>query len=213
MSKRREFTKAEEIVNAILHGIGFGLAIAALIILVIFATIYGNIWYIVGFSIYGTTLIILYLASTLYHSFPKGKTKNILRILDHSAIFLLIAGTYTPLIFISLRGTFGWIIFGVVWVIAFMGIILKIIWINKFKTFSTLLYLIMGWLILIAIKPLVLALNDISLIFLVVGGLFYTAGIIFYAWRDLKYSHAIWHLFVLGGSISHFFTMLYLLLG
>jgi len=211
MKKRRELTKAEEITNAIIHGIGLGLAIAALIILIILATIYGDPWYIVGFSIYGSTLVILYLASTLYHSFPRGKSKEILRIVDHSSIFLLIAGTYTPIILTSLRGTLGWTIFAIVWGIAFAGIILKFIWINKFKILSTILYLLMGWLVIIAIKPLIAALNDISLIFLIMGGLFYTIGVIFFAWRSLKYSHAIWHLFVLAGSICHFFTILYLL--
>jgi len=211
MKLRRELTKAEEITNAIIHGIGLGLAIAALIILIILATIYGDPWYIVGFSIYGTTLVILYLASTLYHSFPRGKSKDILRILDHSSIFLLIAGTYTPIILTSLRGTLGWTLFAIVWGIAFIGIIFKFIWINKFKILSTILYLIMGWLIMIAVKPIMAALNDMSLIFLVIGGLFYTVGVIFFAWRSLKYSHAIWHLFVLGGSICHFFTILYLL--
>ena len=211
MKLRRELTKAEEITNAIIHGIGLGLAIAALIILIILATIYGDPWYIVGFSIYGSTLVILYLASTLYHSFPRGKSKEILRIVDHSSIFLLIAGTYTPIILTSLRGTLGWTIFAIVWGIAFAGIILKFIWINKFKILSTILYLLMGWLVIIAIKPLIAALNDISLIFLIMGGLFYTIGVIFFAWRSLKYSHAIWHLFVLAGSICHFFTILYLL--
>jgi hemolysin III len=208
---RREFTKSEELINAILHGIGLGLAIAALVVLIIYANKYGNIWHVVGFSIYGSTLVILYLSSTLYHSFSKGKVKNIFRIFDHSSIFLLIAGTYTPLTLISLRGDLGWVIFGTVWILAILGIIFKIFWIRKFAIFSTVLYLIMGWLIILAIKPLLNVINEINLIFLVIGGLLYTVGTVFYIWRRLKYSHAIWHLFVLAGSICHFFAILYLL--
>jgi hemolysin III len=211
MNQKREFTKSEEITNAILHGIGLGLAIAACVILIIFANIYGNIWHMVGFGIYGTTLVILYLSSTLYHSFPKGKLKDIFRILDHASIFLLIAGTYTPLTIISLRGKLGWTIFIIIWVIAILGIVYKIFWIRKLPLLSTILYLVMGWLIIFAIKPLLSVIDEINIIFLVIGGLSYTIGTIFYVWRNLKYSHAIWHLFVLAGSICHFFAILYLL--
>lgn len=211
MGKLREQTPAEEIVNAILHGIGAGLSIAALVVLIIFANIYGNTWHIVSFSIYGATLIILYLSSTVYHSLPKGKWKNILHVIDHSSIFLLIAGTYTPITLTAMRGPWGWSIFGVIWGIAFLGIILKVFWMDKLKFLSVGLYIIMGWLIVIAIKPLLESLETISLIFLLAGGISYMAGIIFYIWRRLKYSHGIWHLFVLAGSICHFFTVFYLL--
>ena len=211
MMKLREQTPSEEIVNAILHGIGAGLSIAALVVLVIFANQYGDVWHIISFSIFGATLIILYLASTLYHSFPKGKWKNILHVIDHSSIFLLIAGTYTPVTLTALRGPWGWSIFGVVWGIALLGIILKVFWMGKLKFLSVGLYVVMGWLIVIAVRPLIDSLNTISLIFLVAGGLCYTIGIVFYIWRRLKYSHGIWHLFVLAGSICHFFTVFYLL--
>lgn len=213
MSKRRDLTKAEEITNAILHGIGLGLAIAALVVLVVYANMYGNIWHVVGFSIYGATLVILYLASTLYHSFTEGRVKDIFRIIDHVSIFLLIAGTYTPLTLIALKGRLGWTIFIVVWIIALIGSFFKIFWIKKFAILSTVLYIAMGWLIIIAIKPLIEVLNQTSLILLVTGGLLYTTGIIFYGWHRLKYHHAIWHLFVLGGSICHFFTVLFMLPG
>lgn len=212
MTEKRELTHGEEITNVILHGVGLGLAIAALVVLVVFSSMFGTKWHTVSFSIYGATLVILYLSSTLYHSFPPGKVKNIFKIFDHSAIYLLIAGTYTPISLITLRGTLGWTIFTVVWAIAVFGIVFKIFFVKKFKILSTLLYIAMGWLIVVAIKPLFLALNDTSTIFLVIGGVLYTAGTIFYAWRSLKYHHAIWHLFVLGGSICHFFTMLFLLL-
>ncbi|MCR3922503.1 MAG: hemolysin III family protein [Firmicutes bacterium] len=211
MVKIRELSTAEEITNAILHGIGLGLAIAALVVLVVYANMYGNIWHIVTFTIYGSTLVILYLASTLYHSFPKGKAKNILKIIDHACVYLLIAGTYTPLTLITLRGTLGWTIFGIVWGIALVGIIFKIFFIKKFIILSTLLYIGMGWLIIIAIKPLMAGLNGTSLRFLFVGGMFYTVGTIFYGMQRIKYNHAVWHLFVLAGSIYHFFTILFLL--
>ncbi|MBM7555220.1 PAQR family membrane homeostasis protein TrhA [Halanaerobacter jeridensis] len=212
MTEKRKLTHGEEITNVILHGIGLGLAIAALVVLVVLSSMLGTNWHTVSFSIYGATLVILYLSSTLYHSFPHGKVKEIFKIFDHSAIYLLIAGTYTPISLITLRGTLGWTIFTVVWAIAIFGIVFKIFFVKKFKILSTLLYIAMGWLIVVAIKPLFLALNDISTIFLVIGGVLYTAGTIFYAWRSLKYHHAIWHLFVLAGSICHFFTMLFLLL-
>jgi len=211
MDNIENFSKGEEITNAILHGIGLGLAIAALVILVVLANTSGNVWHIVSFSIYGSTLIILYLSSTLYHSFPKGKTKDIFEIFDHSAIYLLIAGTYTPLTLIALKGALGWTIFGVVWAIAIIGIIFKIFWVKKFVVFSTVLYIVMGWIIVFAIKPLLLAMTIKSLIFLIVGGGLYTIGSIFYVWRKMKYHHAIWHLFVLAGSTCHFFTILFLL--
>ena len=211
MIKIRELTKAEEITNAILHGIGMGLAIAALVVLVVFANIYGDVWHIVSFSIYGSTLVVLYLASTLYHSFPKGKTKNIFKIIDHSCVYLLIAGTYTPLTLITLRGALGWTIFGVIWGIAFIGIAFKIFFVKKFIVLSTLSYIVMGWLIIIAIKPLVAGMNEVSLKFLLIGGILYTVGTIFYGLQRIKYNHAIWHLFVLAGSIFHFFMVLFLL--
>ena len=211
MTKKRRFSKGEEIANAILHGIGLGLAIAALVILVILASLSATAKYTVSYSIYGSTLIVLYLSSTLYHSFPPSKVKDIFRIFDHSAIYLLIAGTYTPVTLIVLEGKLGWIIFSAVWSIAIIGIILKVFLIGKFKILSTLLYIAMGWLIIIAINPLLQNMNRTSVIFLVSGGLSYTIGTIFYAWKRIRYSHAVWHLFVLAGSVCHFFTMLFLL--
>lgn len=211
MGNKRKQTLGEEITNAILHGVGFGLAVAALTVLVVFASKYGDVWHVVGFSIYGATLVILYLSSTLYHSFPEGKVKRIFRIFDHSSIFLLIAGTYTPITLIKLRGGLGWTIFGIVWGIAILGIISKVFWINKFSILSTILYIAMGWLVVVALKPLLAALNQTSTVFLVTGGLLYTVGTVFYSWKKIKYTHAIWHLFVLAGSICHFFTILFLL--
>ncbi|WP_018247317.1 PAQR family membrane homeostasis protein TrhA [Orenia marismortui] len=211
MDNKERVISGEEITNAILHGVGLGLSIAALVVLVVLASIFGDAWYIVSFSIYGATLIMLYLSSTLYHSFPQGKVKNIFRIFDHSSIYLLIAGTYTPLTLISLRGALGWSIFGIVWAIALLGVIFKVFYTGRFGIFSTILYIAMGWLVIVAIKPLLSVLTTASIVFLVVGGSLYTIGTIFYAVDKIRYNHAIWHLFVLGGSICHFFTILFLL--
>jgi len=205
------YTPAEETTNAILHGVGLGLAIAALVVLVVLASLSGNAWHIVSFSIYGATLVLLYLSSTLYHGFYAGRAKQLFRIFDHSAIFLLIAGTYTPIALITLHGRLGWTVFGVVWGIAAAGIVGKAFWTNRFAVLSTVLYLAMGWIVVIVAKPLLANLNTASLVFLGVGGLFYTLGTVFYLWHKLKYHHAIWHLFVLAGSICHFFTILFLL--
>ena len=211
MKKERRQTLGEEITNAIIHGVGVGLAVTALVVLVVLACRYGSVWHVVGFAVYGATLVLLYLASTLYHSFPAGKVKRVFKIFDHAAIFLLIAGTYTPITLIALRGPWGWTIFGLVWGLAILGIIGKAIWINKFKIFSTLLYIALGWLVLVAFKPLAAALNPTSILFLLAGGVLYTLGTVFYAWKGMKYAHAVWHLFVLAGSICHFFTIRFIL--
>lgn len=211
MDNIENFTKGEEITNAIIHGIGAGLSIAALVVLIVFASLYGNVWFIVSFTIYGVTLVILYMSSTLYHSFPKGKVKDIFEIFDLSSIYLLIAGTYTPFTLISLRGRLGWTIFAIVWGISIFGIIFKVFWVKKFVILSTSLYIAMGWLIVFILKPLMISMSKISIIYLVIGGLLYTLGTFFYVYRKFKYHHAIWHIFVLGGSICHFFTILFML--
>ncbi len=197
----------EELVNAVLHGIGLGMAIAATGVLVVMANLYGGAGHIISYSIYGSTLIILYLASTLYHSFPRGKVKDIFRIIDHSAIYLLIAGTYTPISLVALQGIWSQIIFITVWIIAITGIGINIFWFERVKKLSVVLYLVMGWLSILVIRDLVSNLPRTGLIFLLIGGLLYTVGTIFYAKKSLKYNHAIWHIFVLGGSIFHFFTV------
>ncbi len=197
----------EELINAVLHGIGLGMAIAATGVLVVMANLYGSAGHIISYSIYGSTLIILYLASTLYHSFPRGKVKDIFRIIDHSAIYLLIAGTYTPISLVALEGLWSQTIFITVWIIAIIGIGINIFWFEKVKKLSLVLYLAMGWLSILVIRDLITNLPTSSLIFLLIGGLFYTVGTIFYARKSIKYNHAIWHIFVLGGSIFHFFTV------
>jgi hemolysin III len=162
----------------------------------------------VACGIYGLTLILLYLASTLYHSIPSPRAKRVLRVLDHSAIYLLIAGTYTPFTLISLRGGWGWTLFGLVWGMAIAGIVLKIAAIGRFRWLSMVLYLVMGWLAVVALEPLLLAVSRDGVRLLFLGGISYTVGTLFYGWRRLPYHHAVWHAFVLAGSIFHFFAVL-----
>lgn len=210
--KKREMSLGEEIANAITHGVGTLLAIAALVILIVYASIYGDARHVVSLTIYGSTLVILYLTSTLYHSFPQPKVKYVFKILDHSAIYLLIAGTYTPFTLITLQGTTGWTIFGIVWGLAFIGILFKAFFVKRFQVVSTICYIVMGWIIIVAIKPLIENLPMNGVIWLVVGGLLYTLGAVFYLWERLRYNHAIWHLFVLGGSVAHFFSIFFYVL-
>ncbi|MGI6226159.1 MAG: PAQR family membrane homeostasis protein TrhA [Peptococcales bacterium] len=203
------YTLGEEIFNGITHGIGALLSIAALVILVAFASIRGDVWRIVSFSIYGFTLFFLYLSSTLYHSIFHEKVKRVFRVFDHISIYLLIAGSYTPITLIAMRGVWGWTIFSLIWALAITGIILKIVGMKRFKIISLLLYLVMGWLIVIAFKPMMSMIPTGLFPWLLAGGLIYTIGVIFYIWRKLPYNHGIWHLFVLGGSTVHFFGMLF----
>ncbi len=210
--KRNEITGysvGEEIANSVTHGIGVLLAILGLVMLVVFASLHGNAWHIVSCSIFGGTLLLLYLSSTLYHSIPSPKIKRLLRVFDHSAIYLLIAGTYTPFTLVNLRGPWGWSLFGIVWGIALLGIILKMTPYAQLRGVSTTLYLIMGWTVIIAIKPMLAVLAPTGFTLLLLGGLAYTFGVIFYAWKRLPYGHAIWHLFVLAGSCCHFFAVFY----
>jgi len=204
-------TTGEEIANSITHAIGVGLSIAALVILVVLASRRGDAWKIVSFSIYGTTLILLYLSSTLYHSFVHPKIKNIFRILDHSAIYLLIAGSYTPVTLTLMRGAWGWALFSIVWGIAIGGIIITALLLDKLKVLLVLSYVVMGLLIVIAIKPMIQMVPKGMIIWLFIGGACYILGIVFYLWKKLPYHHPIWHLFVLGGSITHFFGILFYL--
>jgi hemolysin III len=208
---RRQQTLGEEIANSITHGVGTALSIAGLVTLVIFASLYGDAWRIVAFSIYGATLIFLYLSSTLYHSFQIPKVKKVFRIFDHSAIFLLIAGTYTPITLIALKGAWGWTLFGLIWVMAIAGIIFEIKYIGKHKLFIIFFYLMMGWLVVIAVKPIIENVEKGLIVWLLIGGACYTLGIIFYVLKKMRFHHMVWHLFVLAGSISHFLGMLFYL--
>ena len=201
----------EEIASSVTHGIGTALSIAALVLLVVFASKHGGAWRIVSLSIYGATLVFLYLSSTLYHSFPEGRAKHFFRYLDHSSIFLLIAGSYTPIVLVALQGLWGWTLFAIIWTLAIGGILAKILLKGKLEIISVLFYILMGWIIVVAIKPLLQAVPIALFAWLLAGGLFYTLGTIFYAWKKLPYNHTIWHLFVLAGSAAHFFGIFFYL--
>ena len=209
MKDTHVYTKKEEVVNAITHGIGVLLSITALVFLVMFAVQNGSTWHVVTFTIYGVTMLLLYLSSTLVHSFPEGKLKDLFEIFDHAAIYLFIAGTYTPFTLIVINGALGWTLLGIVWGIAIVGIVFKSFFVKKFMYISTVLYIAMGWLIVIGWNPLVNTLPTAGITLLVVGGLLYTIGAIFYVWRGFTFHHAVWHLFVLAGSVTHFFAILF----
>lgn len=194
--------------NGISHGIGTILSIIGLVVLIISAAMHGTAWHVVSFSIFGSTMILLYLASTLYHSLPRPAWKTVLKKMDHAAIYLLIAGTYTPFMLVSLRGPWGWSLFGVIWGLAIAGVFLKVFFVHKFPRLSTIIYICMGWLCIIAFKEMLIHVPQFSLILLVAGGLSYTVGAVFYAWKKLPFNHAVWHVFVLMGSSLHYFSVL-----
>lgn len=207
--KMPQYSTGEEIANSITHGLGIVLSIAGLAILASFASLYGTVWHVVSSSIYGATQILLYTASTLYHSVPLPRAKAVLRIFDHSAIFLLIAGTYTPFALVNLRGPWGWSLLGVIWGMAILGIAMQGILIRQKAIVTAIPYVGMGWVALIGIKPMLESVAPGGLALLLAGGLAYTAGVIFYVWRRIPYNHAIWHVFVLAGSTFHFFAVLF----
>lgn len=204
----RQPSRGEELANSITHGIGAALAIGGLGVLTAFAAVYGNAWHIVSCSVYGATLVLLYLASTLYHSLQSPRTKAVLRVIDHSAIFVLIAGTYTPFTLVNLRGPWGWSMFGVIWGLALAGIACRVTVLRRYSWSSAVVALVMGWVIVVAARPLLASIAPGGLVLLLLGGLAYTGGVGFYAWRRLPYHHAIWHGFVLAGSVLHFLAIL-----
>jgi hemolysin III len=187
------------------------LSIAALVVLAVFSALQGNVWHVVSFSIFGATLVTLYLASTLYHSLSNPKVKTLFRKFDHMSIYLLIAGTYTPFCLTVMNNWIGWTLFGIVWSCALLGIVLKAFYTGKKELLSTIMYIVMGWAALLAIKPLFNALSLTTFVLLMTGGIFYTAGTYFFTKDNIKYFHSIWHVFVLAGSAFHFFAVLNLL--
>lgn len=208
MATTHTFSKEEELANAITHGIGVLLSIAALVLLVVFSSVHGTALHIISFTIYGVTMLMLYFSSTMLHSLPAGRMKNMFEIFDHASIYLFIAGSYTPLLFIVVQGTLGWTLFGIVWGLATAGIVFKIFFVKRFLFLSTLFYIGMGWLAIFAINPLIENMPFAGVVLLVTGGLCYTFGTIFYVWRGFRFHHAIWHTFVLAGSVLHFFMIL-----
>lgn len=204
----RIYSLSEEIVNSITHGIGAALSVAGLTVLVVLAVLYGNVTQVVSFSVYGASLIILYLASTLYHSFQHPTVKRVFKIIDHAAIFLLIAGTYTPFLLLGVQGAWGWTLLIIIWGLAILGVSFKALFIHRFQKVSVLTYILMGWLSLLIIKSLLANIAIGGLIWLAVGGAAYTVGVVFYALKKVPYMHAIWHIFVIVGSLCHYFAVL-----
>ena len=210
VAPKREQSQAEEIANSISHGVGLVAALVGTLFLIVHAARHGDSIFIVGTSVFAATMVLLYLASTLYHALPMSKAKSVFRVVEHSAIFLLIAGTYTPFTLGVLRGVWGWTLFGLVWGLAVTGVALKAFNRMSHPIFSTGLYLLMGWLILIAVNPLSDRVPASGLLWLVAGGVAYTAGVAFFAADSrLRYGHFIWHLFVMAGTTCHYFAVLW----
>ncbi|ALN90112.1 MULTISPECIES: PAQR family membrane homeostasis protein TrhA [Lysobacter] len=203
-----EHSIREEIANALTHGLGATAALAGGSVMITLAALYGDAWQLGSAIVFGISLLLLYLASTLYHAIQHPVVKGRLKVFDHCAIYLLIAGTYTPFTLIGLRGPWGWGLFAAIWGLAFAGIVFKLFYTGRFKLLSTAIYIAMGWLVIVAIKPLLEALDAWTLGWLLAGGICYTLGTVFYHRPSLKYSHAIWHLFVVGGSVCHYIAVL-----
>ena len=205
-------TDIDELLNCITHGVGLALSVTGFAVLLVLAIVRGNAWQITGCTVYGASLVFLYAASTLYHSLRSPRARHVLKVLDHSAIYLLIAGTYTPFTLVNLRGFWGWLLFGVVWSICLFGVLFKVFFVNRLVVVSTILYVLMGWVCVIAIKPLLTLVPTGGIAWLLAGGLFYTGGVFFFANKRVPHSHAIWHVFVLAGSVCHYFAVVFYVL-
>ena len=204
----RDYTLGEEIANSVIHGLGIGLSVAALVILVAFAAIADDGFKLASAIVFGVALVLEYTASTLYHSFPQPKVKHIFKIFDHCGIYLLIAGTYTPFCLVTLRAENGWTLFWVIWGLALVGISVEAFWAYRPRWLSAAIYLGMGWMVVLSIGPLIENLDPAGLWLLVAGGLAYTVGTVFYVMKKVKYMHAVWHVWVLAGSTCHFLAVL-----
>lgn len=212
MDNATDYTHLEERINILSHAVGILLSIVAFSFLVVFASLHGNIWHIVSFSVFGVSLILLYIASTVYHSSKNAKARRIWKIIDHSFVYVLIAGTYTPFCLTTLRGPIGWIILGISWGMAVAGISLKMFFTGKYRRLSTLMYILMGWMIILAVKPLLENLPMAGFWWLLAGGICYTLGALFYSIKKIKLNHAIFHAFVVLGSTCHFVAIFFYLL-
>lgn len=204
---KKRYTLGEEIFNSVTHGVGSLLSIAGTVVLIVFSAVNSDAFAVVSSAVYGASLIILYTMSTLYHSITNEKAKKFFRIMDHNTIFFLIAGTYTPYTLAVLRSPLGWVLFGIVWGAAAIGIVLNSVDLEKFSKISVVCYIAMGWVIIIAVKPLMSSMPFISFALLVAGGVFYTIGVIFYAIKKVKYFHSVWHIFTVIGSALHYFSV------
>ncbi|WP_337019895.1 PAQR family membrane homeostasis protein TrhA [Oceanobacillus massiliensis] len=212
MADTHIFSKGEEIANAITHGIGAVMSIGGLIVLIVASVLHGTAWHVASFTIFGATMVILYLSSTMVHALPAGNAKDLFEIFDHSSIYVFIAGSYTPFTILVIQGTLGWTMFGVAWGLAIAGIVFKSYFVKKYLFTSTILYVAMGWIITVGWTEIVENLHPNGVILLVAGGVCYTVGAVFYVWRGFRFHHMVWHLFVLAGTISHFFCVLLYLL-
>lgn len=210
-NRTKRYSLGEEIFNSITHGIGAGLAIAALVLLIVKAATQAphglKAYYVTSWTLFGSSLVILYLMSTLYHALTPPKAKSVFSVFDHASIYVLIAGTYTPFCLASLHGALGWTLFGIIWALAITGITLYSVFGSKLRAASVITYILMGWLIVFAFKPMYRVLPPVSIVFLISGGIAYSAGVFFYSMKDRKWMHSIWHLFVMAGSVLHFFSV------
>ncbi|RAL23148.1 hemolysin D [Lujinxingia litoralis] len=213
MIAHTEIFSAEDIANSVSHGVGLGAALVGFVVLAVTAWATGAGLQIVGALVYGLTLVALFAASTVYHSVTHPRVRRALQVVDHCAVFFLIAGTYTPFALVTLAGPLGWSLLAGVWAMALLGVTIKLFWFGRFEGVSLALYLLMGWTIVFAIKPLWLAMEPAGVALLFGGGLLYTAGVAFFVWERLFLNHAIWHLFVLGGSVCHYLAILFYVLG
>lgn len=209
MTPLYERSRREEIANSLTHALGALLGCAALAVLVVLASLRGSAWHIVSCSIYGASLILLYAFSAAYHLIRNQRVKRVFQTLDHTAIFLLIAGTYTPFLLVTLRGGWGWSLFGVLWGLAAIGIVLEVTLTARFRVLAVPVYLLMGWIALIALRPMMARLAPAGMAWVFAGGLAYSLGVIFYVLKRVPFAHTVWHLFVLGGSTCHFFAVLF----
>lgn len=205
--KQSAYSLAEELANSISHGLGAALSVAALTLMVVVSVAAGDGWKLASAIVYGTSLVLLFLASTLYHAIHHDGAKGVLRLIDHCAIYLLIAGTYTPFLLINLRGAWGWTLFAIVWSLALFGIFFKVVFRHRYPRLSLFTYILMGWLIIVATSEMLAKVPSGALWLLLAGGLVYSLGAIFYKWERLPFNHAIWHLFVLAGSTCHFLAV------
>ena len=209
LPKQKQYSTGEEILNSISHGAGAVFAACGTALLIVLAAFFSDAGGIVSSAVYGFSLIVLYTMSTLYHAITNERAKRVMRVLDHSSIFLLIAGTYTPISLVTLRGPLGWVVFGLVWGSAVIGIVFNAVSIERFKKLSLILYIASGWAVVIAAKPMIATMRPGGLWLLLIGGLFYTGGIFFYVQKKRRWFHGIWHLFVLFGSIAHYLSILF----
>lgn len=205
------YSLGEEIANSVTHGVGAAMAMIGMIVLIVLAVIYGDVWQVISFSIYGGSLLVLYAASTLYHTIQHPPAKRVLRVMDHASIYILIAGTYTPFLVVGMRGAVGWTLLAIVWLMATVGITWKVFFLGRLEVITTLMYIFMGWMGVFAYREMLANVPQLGVVMLFTGGIVYTLGVIFYAWEKLPYNHAIWHLFVLGGSVCHFVAVITLI--